>query len=112
MVGIAEKAVTARRAVASASVQMQGSHPDPARSGATMKGDVLATARIAGIQAAKRTWELIPLCHPIALTGVTIEIRTESAEGGGGTVRIEATVDASIEPASKWKRSSPRAPPP
>jgi len=95
MVGIAEKPATLRRAVAGASVQMQRSTLTLLAQGATSKGDVVATARIAGIQAAKRTWELIPLCHPIALTGVAIEIRTEAREGADiGTVRIEATVDA------------------
>jgi len=95
MVGIAEKPATLRRAVAGASVQMQRSTLTLLAEGATSKGDVVATARIAGIQAAKRTWELIPLCHPIALTGVAIEIRSEAPEGADiGTVRIEATVDA------------------
>ena len=113
MVGIAEKPVTARRAVASASVRMQRSTLTLLAQGATSKGDVLATARIAGIQAAKRTWELIPLCHPIALTGVAIEIRSEAREGADlAPCASRQRSTRSIEPASKWKRSSPRAPPP
>ncbi|MBM5797468.1 MAG: cyclic pyranopterin monophosphate synthase MoaC, partial [Cyanobacteria bacterium K_Offshore_0m_m2_072] len=57
-------------------------------SGDAPKGDVLAVARVAAIQAAKRTWELIPLCHPIALSGVSVTIEP-SADGSG--LRIEAT---------------------
>ena len=52
------------------------------------KGDVLAVARVAAIQAAKRTWELIPLCHPIALTGLDVAI---APGDGGGRLRIEVT---------------------
>jgi cyclic pyranopterin monophosphate synthase len=95
MVSISEKPITARRAVAGASVRMRRATLALLAGGATKKGDVMATARIAGIQAAKRTWELIPLCHPIALTGVEVDLRSEADEGSGvGTVRIEATVDA------------------
>jgi cyclic pyranopterin phosphate synthase len=56
--------------------------------GTTAKGDVLAVARVAAIQAAKRTWELIPLCHPIALTG--LEVRIEPSADGRG-LRLEAS---------------------
>jgi cyclic pyranopterin monophosphate synthase len=95
MVGVGEKPITARRAKAGASVRMHASTLTSMAVGKATKGDVVATARIAGIQAAKRTWELIPLCHPIALTGVEIDIRSEADEGADlGTVRIEATVDA------------------
>ena len=88
MVDVGPKDVTSRRAVARARVQMSAETFDRLVSGDTPKGDVLAAARIAGIQAAKRTSELIPLCHLIALTRVEIAIRLE-----GGV----ATVDASAE---------------
>lgn len=86
MVDVTAKAVTAREAVAEARVRMlpqtlqliqQGGHP---------KGDVFAVARIAGIQAAKRTHELIPLCHPLLLTSIKVELHAE----GDSCVRIEA----------------------
>ena len=72
MVDVGEKAVTHRVAVASAVVRMGRETHALLLAGAAPKGDVLATARIAGIQAAKRTPELIPMCHQIALTGVAI----------------------------------------
>ncbi|WIO74037.1 cyclic pyranopterin monophosphate synthase MoaC [Porticoccaceae bacterium LTM1] len=74
MVEVGDKAETQRLGVAEARVRMQ---PDTLKlilEGGHKKGDVLAVARIAGIQAAKRTWELIPLCHPIMLTSVKVEI--------------------------------------
>lgn len=87
MVDVTDKAVTAREAVAEARVRMlpqtlqmieQGGHP---------KGDVFAVARIAGIQAAKKTHELIPLCHSLLLTSVKVELQAEGADA----VRIRAT---------------------
>jgi cyclic pyranopterin monophosphate synthase len=89
MVDIGKKRVTLRRAVARARVLMQPATAARLRTGGVAKGDVLATARIAGIQAAKRTPDLIPLCHAIALTRVTIEL---SVEDDG--VAIEATAEA------------------
>lgn len=77
MVDVTEKAVTAREAVAEAYVEMQ---PETLRmivSGEHKKGDVLAVARIAGIQAAKKTADLIPLCHPLMLTKVKVELIPE-----------------------------------
>ncbi len=77
MVDVTEKAVTAREAVAEAYVEMQ---PETLRmivSGEHKKGDVLAVARIAGIQAAKKTADLIPLCHPLMLTKVKVELTPE-----------------------------------
>jgi cyclic pyranopterin monophosphate synthase len=89
MVDVGEKAVTARRAVASGFVRMRNETVCALRDGKTPKGDVLATARIAGIMAAKRTPELIPLCHSIALTKVTVEL-----EVGDDGVEITATAEA------------------
>jgi cyclic pyranopterin monophosphate synthase len=89
MVDVGKKKVTLRRAVARARVLMQPATAARLRAGDVAKGDVLATARIAGIQAAKRTPDLIPLCHAIALTRVTIEL---SVEDDG--VAIEAAAEA------------------
>jgi cyclic pyranopterin phosphate synthase len=97
MVDVGGKQVTARRAVAHARVSMQPATAARLRGGDVAKGDVLATARIAGIQAAKRTSELIPLCHVIALTRVTVELRVLPAsevEAGRGAVEIEVVAEA------------------
>jgi cyclic pyranopterin phosphate synthase len=89
MVDVGAKDVTARRALARARVRM--SHDTFLRlaAGDTPKGDVLAAARIAGIQAAKRTSELIPLCHMISLTRVEVNIRL-----AGGMAIIDASAEA------------------
>ena len=74
MVDVSDKAVTARTAIASGFVAMQAATLALIEGGTAPKGDVLATARIAGIMAAKRTHELIPLCHPLALTKATVDL--------------------------------------
>jgi cyclic pyranopterin phosphate synthase len=97
MVAIGAKPVSARRAVASARILMKPETHAVLVAGNSPKGDVLAAARIAGIQAAKRTWELIPLCHPIALTAVDLVINHEGATQEGGSrasVLVRATVQA------------------
>jgi cyclic pyranopterin monophosphate synthase len=89
MVDVGDKRVTDRRAVARAVVRVS---PETARSvlaGDAPKGDVLAVARIAGIQAAKRTAELIPLCHPLPLSFVGVDAVVDEASG-----MIELTVEA------------------
>jgi len=91
MVDVADKAVTRRRAVARGRVVMQPDTLALITSGQAKKGDVLATARIAGIQAAKRTHELIPLCHVIALTKVELEL---TADEGASAIQIEARAEA------------------
>jgi len=86
MVDVSEKAVTTREARAEAYVQMR---PETLRmivEGAHPKGDVFAVARIAGIQAAKRCADIIPLCHPLMLSSVKVEL---SAETGLNRVRVE-----------------------
>lgn len=85
MVDTGGKPATARRAVASARVLMSKETVEAVRAHRTPKGDPLETARIAGIMAAKRTADLIPLCHPLPLTHV--EVRATIEDGG---VRIEA----------------------
>ena len=84
MVDVGDKAVTDRVAVAHGYIRMAPATFERVRDGRAAKGDVLGVARIAAIQAAKRTWELIPLCHPIALTRITIEFELDAA-----TSRIE-----------------------
>ncbi|MFI5284265.1 MAG: cyclic pyranopterin monophosphate synthase MoaC [Candidatus Dormibacterales bacterium] len=74
MVDVADKAATRRDALAECIVRMSASTIAAVRAG-TAKGDALAVARVAGIMAAKRTSELIPLCHPLALTSVTVDFK-------------------------------------
>ncbi|GIW16793.1 MAG: cyclic pyranopterin monophosphate synthase accessory protein [Tepidiforma sp.] len=88
MVDVSGKPETAREATAEALVVMQPATLRLILDGAVPKGDVIATARIAGIMAAKRTPDLIPLCHPLPITGVTVDI--EPADDR--TLRIWATV--------------------
>src|SRR5947207_8485903 len=74
MVDVSQKPVTARSAVAEGFIAMEAATLALLQSGETPKGDVIATARLAGIMAAKKTHELIPLCHPLALTKVAVDI--------------------------------------
>lgn len=87
MVDVTEKDVTAREAVAEAIVHMRPETLDLIQQGGHPKGDVFAVARIAGIQAAKRTHELIPLCHPLLLTGIKVELQPQPPQ----RVRIQAS---------------------
>src|SRR3954462_15964612 len=80
MVDVGAKEVTDRRAVARAVVQMSADTAAAVAQGDAPKGDVAGTARIAGIQAATRTAELIPLCHPLALSFVDVTVEVGSAE--------------------------------
>jgi cyclic pyranopterin phosphate synthase len=89
MVGVGAKEVTARRAIAHARVTMKPGTFTLLLRGETPKGDALATVRVAGIQAAKRTSELIPLCHAVALTKVEVIVRLEN-----GCADIEAIAEA------------------
>ncbi|MBM4421181.1 MAG: cyclic pyranopterin monophosphate synthase MoaC [Chloroflexi bacterium] len=88
MVDVGEKPATKRRAVARGSLRLSPSTIALVRQRKTKKGDVLAAARLAGIMAAKRTSELIPLCHPLALTRVTVECVPQSHG-----IAIEAAVE-------------------
>jgi len=87
MVDVSDKAVTARTAIAEGVVVMAPATLDLILSGKAEKGDVLATARIAGIMAAKRTHELIPLCHPLPLAQVTLAFAPSEDPVG---IRVEA----------------------
>ena len=88
MVDVGDKAVTRRRAVAKCSVLMAAETSRAITSGSLPKGDVLAVARIAGIQGAKRTSELIPLCHPLMISAVSVDLTVSE-----GRVDIEAVVE-------------------
>lgn len=81
MVDVAAKANTHRIAVAAGRIEMQPATLAIIQSGTAKKGDVLGIARIAGILGAKRTSDLIPLCHPLALTRVTVDFSVQSAAG-------------------------------
>jgi cyclic pyranopterin phosphate synthase len=89
MVDIGGKAETARKAVASGRIRMSAEALKAVREGSGPKGDVLAAARIAGIMGAKKTAELIPLCHPLALDAVTVEFDFEDDA-------VRATATASL----------------
>ncbi len=107
MVDVTDKTVTDRFAAAEGSVTMRAETLAAIRAGNSRKGDVIAVARIAGIMAAKRTHDLIPLCHPLALTAVTVDIdpdealpglrvRTSARVTGATGVEMEALTAASV----------------
>jgi cyclic pyranopterin phosphate synthase len=89
MVDIADKASSARRAVAAGRILMQAQTLELIQQGKHKKGDVLGVARIAGIMATKRTADLVPMCHPLALTHVSVEFSTDVDDSA-----IECTVTA------------------
>jgi len=89
MVDVSAKSVTARIAVAEGWVKMTPQTLEKVLEGSAKKGDVLGVARLAGIMAAKRTPELIPLCHPLPITKVSVELEADESLPG---VRIAATV--------------------
>ena len=89
MVDVSDKAVTSRVAVAEGCVVMLPETLAYVLEGTAKKGDVLGIARVAGIMAAKKTSELIPLCHPLPITKVSVELTPNEAES---RVEIEATV--------------------
>jgi len=89
MVDVSQKPVTQREAVAKGLVRMQPSTLQLLRQGQTAKGDVLAVAQVAGIMAAKQTYQFIPLCHPLSIDDARIEFRLAEAESA---VEITATI--------------------
>jgi cyclic pyranopterin phosphate synthase len=93
MVEVGGKPETARVAVAAGAIEMRPETLAAIRAGGIAKGDVLGVARLAAITGLKRTAELIPLCHPVRVTGVDVEL-TPSDEGGRPRVDIQATVRA------------------
>lgn len=96
MVDVGHKPVTSRRAVAVGFVVLQPQTVELLRAGELKKGDALAVARIAGIAAAKRTPDLIPLCHPIAITGVDVDVELE-ADGVAITAEVRTADRTGIE---------------
>ena len=88
MVDVSEKAVTGRYARASGNIRMKPETLDAIRGNSLAKGDVLSVARVAGIMAAKRTAELIPLCHSLPLSDIQVELTLDSELPG---IRCEAT---------------------
>jgi cyclic pyranopterin monophosphate synthase len=105
MVDVGGKQVTDRRAVARAVVRMTAETLDAVRRGDAPKGDVIGTARIAGIQAAKRTAELVPLCHPLPLSFVDVSaelgetevvLRAEARTSAQTGVEMEAMTAAAV----------------
>ena len=91
MVQVGDKAETARVAVASGAVRMQKETLHAVTTGGVPKGDVIAVARVAAIQGAKRTPDLLPLCHPVRVTGMDVEITADEA---ASCLRIRARVEA------------------
>ena len=107
MVDVTEKAVTHRTAIAAGEIHVSPETMAHIRNGTMKKGDVLAVAQVAGIQAAKHNWELIPMCHPLPLTGIDIafalsddpcmvEIRATVTCTGVTGVEMEALTAVSV----------------
>jgi cyclic pyranopterin monophosphate synthase len=100
MVDVSGKAVTTRSATAIGAVKMLASTLDTILKGNAAKGDVIATARIAGIIAAKRTSDIIPLCHPLMISKVTLEIEPDVTLPGlrvAATVKVEGKTGVEME---------------
>jgi cyclic pyranopterin phosphate synthase len=98
MVDVSAKATTAREATASGRITMSPQALDAIRAGSVKKGDVLAVARIAGIMAAKKTADLIPLCHPLPISSVTLDLAFEAdAIRATATVRTTHTTGVEME---------------
>jgi len=97
MVDVSEKSETARTAVAEAVVRMQPATLALIQQGGIAKGDVFATARLAGIMAAKKTHELIPLCHPLTITGVTVDLAPQSDSTLGTRATVKTTGKTGVE---------------
>ncbi len=98
MVDVGDKEITRRVALARGTIRMLGSTLALIRSGNAQKGDVLGVARIAAIQGAKRTADLIPLCHPIALTRVAVEFEINDADSSVScTARVECSGQTGVE---------------
>jgi len=96
MVDVTGKAATAREALASGLVRMSPATRDLALSGGARKGDVIAAAEIAGVMAAKKTSDLIPLCHPLAITKAEVRVRAAD-DGLEVTARVGTTAQTGVE---------------
>ncbi len=96
MVDVGDKPIAAREAAARGSIRLSAAARRAVRAGAIKKGDPLQAARIAGIMAAKRTHELIPLCHPLPLTHVSVEL-TATRRGYDIEARVRTTAQTGVE---------------
>ena len=96
MVDVSAKPVTARAATATGRIAMSPEAAAAIRDGTAKKGDVIAVARIAGIMAAKRTADLIPLCHPLPISGVTLDLAVED-DGIVATATVRTTHGTGVE---------------
>ena len=96
MVDVSDKASTTREATATGRITMAPDALAAIRAGAVKKGDVVAVARIAGIMAAKRTHELIPLCHPLPISGVTVDLAIED-DAIACTATVRTTHQTGVE---------------
>jgi cyclic pyranopterin phosphate synthase len=96
MVDVSAKPATAREATATGRIAMSAEAAAAIRNGLVKKGDVLAVARVAGIMAAKRTADLIPLCHPLPISGVTLDLTLEAA-GVSATATVRTTHGTGVE---------------
>ncbi len=96
MVDVSDKPVTAREAIAEGRVRMSAEALALARDGNAKKGDVFAAAELAGVMAAKRTSDLIPLCHPLALSSIKVDVRAE-ADTLVATARVKTTAQTGVE---------------
>jgi cyclic pyranopterin monophosphate synthase len=98
MVDVGAKDVTSRRAIASGRITMSPEAAEAIRAGSVKKGDVIAVARVAGIMAAKTTSELIPLCHPLPLTKITLDLEPdESGVTATATVATDGKTGVEME---------------
>lgn len=100
MVDVGDKAATARQATASGRVLMAADTLALIAGGGHKKGDVLAAARIAGIQAAKQCWQLLPLCHPLPLSSVAVDLDIDKAESAvliRATCKVEGRTGVEME---------------
>src|SRR5215203_2982067 len=96
MVDVGDKAVTAREAIARGAITMSAEALSQIRAGAVKKGDPLQAARLAGIMAAKKTSALIPLCHPLPIAGVQVEL-TPTRRGYDIEARVRTTAQTGVE---------------
>ncbi len=97
MVDVSAKADTVRVAVAEGIIHLQAATLELIQAGGLPKGDVLAVARVAGIMGAKRTSELIPMCHPLPITGVTVDFEPTSATTLGVRATVKTTGKTGVE---------------
>ncbi|GEB32929.1 MULTISPECIES: cyclic pyranopterin monophosphate synthase MoaC [Brevibacillus] len=97
MVDVSEKDITKREAVAESKIVMKPETLQRIREGRVEKGDVLAVAQVAGVMAAKKTWDIIPMCHPLSLTGIDIRFTFENETTLGLEASVRTTGKTGVE---------------